>query len=157
MGTKHLRTPAYHPQAIGIVERFHRELKSSFKCHGTENWTEILPIVLLGIRTAIKEDINASFSELLILIRLPGDYFTINTFSACYSDFVNNYKQNLRKIHPAPATYHGTLLFLKNFLQLRTYLSFVQVIPGIPKIPINRVHIEKLDSRNVYKRDFRRS
>jgi hypothetical protein len=62
MGTKHLRRTAYHPQANGMVEIFQRQLKSSLKCHETENWTEILPIVLLGIRTVIKEDINASSS-----------------------------------------------------------------------------------------------
>jgi hypothetical protein len=93
MGTKRLRTTAYHQQANGMVERFHRQLKSSLKCHETENWTEILPIVLLGIRTAIKEDINASSSELLFGsgIHLLGDLFTTNTFSSCDSDCVNNY------------------------------------------------------------------
>jgi hypothetical protein len=110
MGTKHLRTTGYYPQTNGIVEKFHRQLKSPIKCHEKENWTEILPNVLLGIRTAIKEDINASSSELLFGsgIHLPGDFFTTNTFFAYDSDFVNNYKQNLRKIQPAPATHHGT-------------------------------------------------
>jgi hypothetical protein len=104
-----LRTTAHHPQANGMVERFHRQLKSSLKYHETENWTEILPIVLLGIRTALKEDMNALFSELLFGsgIRLPGDFFTTNTFSAYDSDFVNNYKQNVSKIQPAHAILHG--------------------------------------------------
>ncbi|GBO18756.1 hypothetical protein AVEN_8592-1 [Araneus ventricosus] len=33
LGTNRIRTTAYHPIANGIVERFHRHLKSSIKAH----------------------------------------------------------------------------------------------------------------------------
>lgn len=49
LGTRHIRTTAYHPEANGMVERLHRQLKAIIKCHETENWMEILPIILLGI------------------------------------------------------------------------------------------------------------
>lgn len=32
LGVKHFRTTAYHPQANGMAERFHRTLKASIKC-----------------------------------------------------------------------------------------------------------------------------
>ncbi|XP_039308825.1 uncharacterized protein LOC120358487 [Solenopsis invicta] len=51
-GTSHLRTTAYHPQANGMVERFHRQLKAAIKCQENNRWTEVLPTVLLEIRTA---------------------------------------------------------------------------------------------------------
>lgn len=60
LGVKHLRTTAYHPASIGMVERRHRQLKAAIKYHDTCNWVGILPIVLLGIRTAIMEDLNAT-------------------------------------------------------------------------------------------------
>lgn len=55
---------AYHPQANCMVERFHRQLKAAIKCHKTEAWTEVLPVILLGIRAAWKEYIGATFAEM---------------------------------------------------------------------------------------------
>lgn len=56
LGSKRIRTTAYHPISNGhIVERAHRQLKASLKAHhNPAHWTEILPLVLLGIRTAVK-------------------------------------------------------------------------------------------------------
>ena len=77
LGTKHLRTTAYHPQANGLVERFHRQLKSALKCHKPQDqWTEALPWVLLGIRSAVKEDIMCTTAEMVYgsPLRVPGEF-----------------------------------------------------------------------------------
>ena len=59
LGTKRIRTTAYHPIANGLVERLHRQLKSSLKAYPhPDRWAEALPLVLLGIRTSLKEDIS---------------------------------------------------------------------------------------------------
>ncbi len=34
LGTNRIRTTAYHPQANGLVERFHRQLKAALTAHG---------------------------------------------------------------------------------------------------------------------------
>ncbi|XP_025265599.1 uncharacterized protein LOC112638313 [Camponotus floridanus] len=75
-GTKHIRTTAYHPEANGMVERFHRQLKAAIKCYETEAWTQVLPVVLLGIRAVWKEDVNSTPTEMLYgePIRLPGQF-----------------------------------------------------------------------------------
>lgn len=75
-GTKHWRTTAYHPQANGMVERLHRQLKAAIKCHETENWTKVLPVILMGIRAAWKEDLKATAAELVYgePLRLPGQF-----------------------------------------------------------------------------------
>ena len=65
LGVTHLRMSAYHPASNGIVDRLHRQLKAAVKCHDTSNWIEILPIVLLGIRTAMKEDLNVTIAEMI--------------------------------------------------------------------------------------------
>lgn len=41
---------------------------------------EKLPIVLLGIRTALKEDLNASSAEIVYgtNLRLPGEFFSFS-------------------------------------------------------------------------------
>ena len=65
IGSRKIRTTAYHPCANGMIERWYRSLKSAIKCHETQGWTEILPMVLLGLRTSFKEDIQASAAELV--------------------------------------------------------------------------------------------
>ena len=55
LGTKLHHTTAYHPQANGLVEHFHRQLKTSLKARlNSPNSMDELPWVLLGIRTAPK-------------------------------------------------------------------------------------------------------
>ncbi|GFU78115.1 uncharacterized protein TNCV_5003981 [Trichonephila clavipes] len=49
------RTTGYHPQANGMIEELHRPLKSVIKCPATERWTEVLPIILLGLRASLKK------------------------------------------------------------------------------------------------------
>jgi hypothetical protein len=56
---------ANHPTANRLVECFHRRLKAAIMCHVDQQWTEVLPLVLLGICTAFKEDLQASVAELV--------------------------------------------------------------------------------------------
>lgn len=90
LGIERKRTTAYQPQTNGIVERWHRQLKASIKCHITENWTEVLPTVLLGLRTCFKEDLGCSVAHLLYgtTLRIPGELFT-NSSSAPNPSSVN--------------------------------------------------------------------
>ena len=56
LGTKRIHTTAYHPIANGLVERFHRQLKTALKAQSNNtSWASHLPLVLLGICTALKE------------------------------------------------------------------------------------------------------
>ena len=61
-----------------MVERLHRQLKAAIKSHDTSNWVDVLPIVLLGIRTAIKEDLNTTAADIVYgtSIWLPAEFFT---------------------------------------------------------------------------------
>lgn len=109
-GFQHRRTTAYHPQSNGLVERFHRQLKAAIICHANDSWVESLPLVLLGIRSAVKDDLRASSAELLYgeALRLPGEFFNPEV-----SDTVNvtEYMARLRKfvkdLRPTPASRHG--------------------------------------------------
>ena len=79
LGSKHSRATAYHPQANGMVERFHRQLKAALKAQPTPDaWMDTLPLILLGIRTALKEDLNSTAAEMVYgtTLRLPGEFFT---------------------------------------------------------------------------------
>ncbi len=73
LGTKRVRTTAY-----GLVERFHGQLKAVLTAHGdTTKWTEALPLVLHGIRTAVKADLQCSAAEKVFgtPLRVPGKFF----------------------------------------------------------------------------------
>ena len=60
LGSKHVWTTAYHPQANSMVERFHRQLRA--RC-SSGDWLEHLPWVLLGLRAAPKEEAGVSAAE----------------------------------------------------------------------------------------------
>jgi hypothetical protein len=77
LGIRHRPTTAYHPQASGMIERFHRQLKDSLRSRLCGNqWMEHLPWVLLGLRAAPKEDSGVSSAELLFgsPLTLPGQF-----------------------------------------------------------------------------------
>jgi hypothetical protein len=63
------------------VKRFHRTLKAAIMCHADQQWTEALPLVLLGVRTSFKEDLQASVAELVYgePLRIPGEFLTTTT------------------------------------------------------------------------------
>ena len=54
----------------------HRQLKSAIKCHATDRWSDCLPIVLLGMRAAWREDFGATTAEMVYgeSLRLPGEF-----------------------------------------------------------------------------------
>jgi len=76
-GSSLTRTTAWHSASNGIVQWLHRQLKAALMCHADEHWAEALPLVLLGIRSAWKEDLKASSAELVYgsPLRSPGDFF----------------------------------------------------------------------------------
>ena len=105
LGCKHLRTTAYHPIANGIIERFHRQLKSALKAQTfAHHWIETLPLALLSIRTSVKEDLQTSTAELLYgtTLRLPGEFFS-KSFTEGTTDptsFVARLRDSMRDLHP---------------------------------------------------------
>ena len=66
LGAQHVMTTAYHPQANGMVERFHRQLKEALRARGGgSDWLAHLPWALLGLRSAPKEEAGVSSAEVL--------------------------------------------------------------------------------------------
>lgn len=110
LGIQHFRTSAYHPQANGIIERWHRSLKNSIKCLNTNNWVDVLPTVLLGLRTTWKNDIQATAAEMIFgsTLRIPGEFFIESDQSIAENDFVNELKQTMNNIRPVPTANHST-------------------------------------------------
>ena len=54
-------TTAYHPIANVLVECFHRQLKVALNYQSIpERWTNLLPMMWSGVRTALKNDLHCS-------------------------------------------------------------------------------------------------
>lgn len=98
LGTTRVRTTSYHPQANGLVERFHRQFKSALKAQrDPQRWQEHLPLILLGIRTSVKEDLTCSPAELVYgtTLRLPGQFIAPVRTELDPSDYVSRLKQHM--------------------------------------------------------------
>lgn len=108
LGIHHLRTTSFHAQANGMIERWHRSLKTSLKAKFTNNWIEELPLVLLGLRTAVKEDIGASVAELTYgkSLTLPGQFFEKASGTPIDVEFVKNFKSAMSEVRPQDPVYH---------------------------------------------------
>ena len=71
-------TCSFRPESNGMVERMHRTLKTALRCQeNPTDWYSKLGFVLLGMRSAVKEDLGCSTAELTFgtPLRIPGEIF----------------------------------------------------------------------------------
>ena len=104
-------TTAYHPQANGMVERFHRQLKASLKARLTSpNWMDELPLVLLGIRATWREDADCSVADLVYgtSLHIPGEFIpSSKAHSPQPTEFLQHLQDIMRSALPVPVKFHG--------------------------------------------------
>ena len=108
LGSKRIRTTAYHPIANGFIERLHRQLKTALKSHPNPTyWADSLPLVLLGIRTAL---IHGTSAELVYgtSLGLPGKFFNQATHdtTADPTIYVTNLKSVMQRLKAIPVRCH---------------------------------------------------
>lgn len=113
-GSTHWRTTAYHPAANGMVERFHRQMKEAIKCHQSTNWTETLPVVLMGLRAAWKEDIQSTAAEMVFgePIRLPGQFLHEQAESSHTDDYIGRLREAVKNLQPRVKRHGQTSTFI---------------------------------------------
>lgn len=102
LGAQHIQTTAYHPQANGLVERMHRRLKELLTCH-SQNWATYLPSILLGLRSAPRDETGVSCAEMLFgqTLRLPGELQQQTEQIKDSTQFVKQLRTVLRNLRPA--------------------------------------------------------
>lgn len=102
LGTNQLRTCSFHPQANGTIENWHRTLKASIMCQNTPNWVDKLPVILLGMRSVILEEFQATPAEMVYgtTLRLPGEFFTESQPCRNEHEFVKEFRIVLQQMAP---------------------------------------------------------
>ena len=67
MQVDHITTTAFHPQANGMVEWLHRQLKDALCARGAASaWADHLPWVILGLHAAPKDESGVSAVEVAL-------------------------------------------------------------------------------------------
>jgi len=110
LGIQIHHTTAYHPQSNGLVERFHRTMKGSLKARlNGPNWIDELPWVMLGLRTAPKEDLHSSSAELVYgePLTVPGDFASTNAVPRSLLMRLN--PERLGSSVPIPTSAHSNI------------------------------------------------
>ena len=112
MGSKRIRSTAYHPIANGFIERLHCQLKASLKSQpNLTYWVDSLPLVLLNIRTALKDDIHCMAAELVYgtSLRLPREFFDCSQDDPVYDPaaYVSQLQSVMQRLKPIPVRPHS--------------------------------------------------
>ncbi|CAB3378981.1 Hypothetical predicted protein [Cloeon dipterum] len=111
-------------------------MKSALTCHGTA-WTSALAPVLLGIRSALKEDIGFSAAQLVYgeSIHLPGEFF-VAPANLAPRDMLARIQSHLSEFSPTPAPDHSKpSFFIHPALQSASHVMLRIDAPTPPLSP----------------------
>ncbi|GFW04014.1 hypothetical protein TNCV_2051301 [Trichonephila clavipes] len=128
MGSHNIHSASYHPQSIGMIERFHRHLKSAIIAHEDAGWTDIFPILLLGLRSAMKNDLKATSSQLVYgtTLRLLSDLISSEYLQTSVTPtYVSKLITMMRKLSPiSPDSHSCTKSYVHQSLSTCTHVFF---------------------------------
>lgn len=77
--------------------------------HNKKSWTKCLPVFLLGLRATVKEDLQASSSELVYdtRLQLPSKSFKEGKIEVDPTTFVSNLLRAMEEFCAAQVIRHG--------------------------------------------------
>ncbi|GBN76177.1 hypothetical protein AVEN_113621-1 [Araneus ventricosus] len=93
-----------------MIERFHRHLKSAIIAHEDTGWSKILPIVFLGLFSEVKNDLNATNSQLVhgTTLCLPSDFISTDALQTSVTPtYVWKLVIMMRKLSPVAPVSHS--------------------------------------------------
>jgi transposase InsO family protein len=96
-------TIAHHLADNRLVKRFHRTLKEAIMFHADQRWTEALPLVILGIRTSFKADLQASVAQLVY-----GELLTHTADPVEPAHLITQLRQRMARLRPVSTAHHAS-------------------------------------------------
>ena len=77
--------------------------------NASNNWTYQLPWVLLGLRTAFKEDLQMTSAELVFgePLMVSGDFVGTSTDSSDPALLLGQLQEEVQQLRPVPTSQHG--------------------------------------------------
>ena len=153
-GAYRVKTTPYHPQSNGLVERWHRTLKAALMCNAQIPWPELLPTVLIGLRTAYKEDLKAFPAEMLFgtPLRIPGEFFVTESAPVDPQMFIEKFREHIRTVRSTPTAHHtkSRVFILKDLYNCSHVFKRVDSVRKPLEHPYTGPHevIRRLNDRN---------
>jgi transposase InsO family protein len=134
LGIKQKLTTAFHPQANGAVERFHRRLKDALRARlAGSDWPSHLPWIMLGLRAAPRENSGISAAELVFgaPLSLPGQLVT--TAEPPPQQFIDQLRSGVPCVAPLPPppAGGGQQLHPSLFTAMHVYVRSPPAAPGL--------------------------
>ena len=141
LGVQHNPTTAFHPQSNGLVERFHRRLKDALRARlaGT-SWFHHLPWVLLGLRSAPREDSSASAAQAVYGsdLVLPGQF--LSAPDPPPQEFLQDLTRTMSGFSPPPVRHNSATVTPSDLPAALLSAEMVLVRRDGPKPPLSPVY-----------------
>ena len=105
----HIMTTAYHQQANGMVERLHRRLKDACRARdAVSSWAQELPLILLSLRVAPRDDTGISPAEHVYgsTLSLPSSF--VDARPPPSTDFITRLRMAMAAVPVVPTNTAAT-------------------------------------------------
>ncbi|XP_064479243.1 uncharacterized protein LOC135392464 [Ornithodoros turicata] len=96
-----------HPCSNGLVERLHRQIKTALRCcPDPSSWVDNIPSILLGLRSAVKTDLECSPAELVYgaSLHVPGEFLGTPSLGSAplAAASLDGIREAIRALQPTP-------------------------------------------------------
>ncbi|XP_014282548.1 uncharacterized protein [Halyomorpha halys] len=138
LGIQRNRTTVYHAQSNSCVEQWHRTLKTSLLSSlNASGWTGTAPSVLLGLRSAVRDDVGASAAEMVFGRRgcLPREFFEASGRREDSESTLMTLREAMKNLRPAPYCSSTSKTFVHRALKDSTHVFLRDDSVRLPLTP----------------------